>query len=308
MTEAQKAILNKFVAAKKAGDTSVAPGGNDPETQLFWGKLQRHYLELTKLKDRAAENGPTFVKLALTHLKESKRNADYEAYELFKPLFNDLEYDNLGQELKTKMDSGIDLLEKRIDYFCSYTRKGLPDINSNYETIIYKALSVKQDTHPKEWQDNNYVAILLVKYLKDRSLSSYFLDIDKIKNGEIIRDEVYDFCARTTVLLLLAQQEAFRCLDGEINWCYREYKHYSDTHTNQRFQVFRVPGLTDPGKVPDEILKWYNKMTKSDGVKGQDLNFDLSNWQVRDRVNAVADEIWQAKEDSFQEFLATIPN
>ena len=313
MDTVKSTFLKKFIDSKKKNTLDPSPSAEEqqrPQGDVlnFNASLQVLYLQYAKLKELSNGDIRDFIKLALCHLKGFKKNRAYESYEIFKTLLYEMDYPALTQQLQLALDQGIELLEKRIDYFCSYTRKGLPDINSNYEPMIYRSFGVKQDTHPRDWRENNYVAILLVKYLNDHGFNSYFLDIDKIVNGEIIEKRIFLCCEHTTVLLLLAQQETFRDRDDETNWCFEEYKHYTATHTKGRYHVIRVPGLVEPVDCRDEIITWYNYMTTTSGIKYTQLDFDLSNPIVRGKVNEIAAEIGKAKEESFQDLLYSISN
>lgn len=300
MDPIKEIFLKRFIDWKKKLIAELAP---PPEILEFNAKVKEVDVKYVKLRALGGGNPDDFAKLALNQLKEFKDGWDDEEYEIFKAIYYALDYPGLLQPLQSKMDRGVQLLEKRIDYFCSYTRKGLPEINSNYESIIRKVFGIAQDTHPKEWRENNYVAVLVVKYLNDHGFNSYFFDNDKIVNGEFIQDTVYQYCEHTTVLLLLAQQETFRDSKKETNWCYEEYKHYTASHARQRYQVFTVPGLVEPVKARQAIRDWYRRMTTAKGIKGKRLDFDLSPNGVRTYVNEMAVEIGKAREDSFMDIL-----
>jgi hypothetical protein len=269
----------------------------------FNARLKEVYLQYSELKDLSDDDAHGFVKLALNHLQEFKSNREMEEYEIFKALYCAFDHLLLSAPLQAKMDRGIRLLDKQIDYFCSYTRRGLPGINSSYKGMISDALGISPDTHPREWRENNFLAVIVVKYLNEHGFNNYFFDADKIVNGEKIMESVFDYCERTTVLLLIAQQETFREPVNDKNWCFEEYKHYSDTHPKKRYQVFTVPGLVEPERAGRRIKEWFRLMTTAEGIKGRRLDFDLSHDGVRTFVNEMAAEIGKAQDDTFRELV-----
>lgn len=312
METEKETYVEEFVASKIiGGDEPRFPEhllhGNR-ELLVFQALVKQRHLEYEDFKTRHTDPS-AFVRNVLKHLQKLKKNKqDKDSYQIFKMFFLKFDFNSLDDQQKEKIKLAIDFLEKKIDYFCSYTRKGLPEINSYYENIIYKGLGKKQESHPKEWGEANLLAKLLVKHLKNQGFNNYFIDTDKIVNGEEIETKVLEFCSRTAVLILLAQPETFRDLEDETNWCFREYQHYVGTHPERqrKFLVFKIPELARPANAGDEILKWFDYMTSSNGIKGATLDFDCSLPKFRNFVEQVAPIIVQVKEELFNEIIFSI--
>lgn len=296
-------FLQSFInSIKLNAPAPVVPEG-DGELLSFNARLKEVHVQYQALKESSGDDAGLFVKLALNRLQECKVNRDNDGFEIFRQLYYASTHLLLPAPLQEKMDRGFQLLEKRIDYFCSYTRRGLPGINSSYKAMIAAALGITPDSHPREWRENNYLAVIIVKYLNDLGFNNYFFDADKIVNGEKIMETVFDYCERATVLLLIAQQEAFRDLGNDPNWCYEEFKRYTDSHPKQRYQVFTVPKLSEPVRARPSIREWFRLMTTAEGIKGRQLGFDLSHDEIRGIVNDMAAEIDKAQDDTFRELV-----
>ncbi|OQP59671.1 hypothetical protein A3860_36490 [Niastella vici] len=296
-------FLKKFITSIKLDAPAPTVPDADGALLCFNARLKEVHLQYRELKAQSDDNEYDFVKLALNHLQEFKLNRDDDGYNIFKELYYASDHLSLPTPLQTKMNKGIQLLEKRIDYFCSYTKRGLPGINSSYKVMIKEAFGITPESHPREWRENNYLAVVIVKYLNDLGFNNYFFDSDSIVNGEKIMETVYDYCERTTVLLLIAQQETFRDMGNDKNWCFEEFKRYADTHPKQRYQVFSVPNLVEPVRARPHIREWFRLMTTAEGVKGRRLDFDLSHNGVRDFVNEMAAEIDKAQDENFRELV-----
>jgi hypothetical protein len=269
----------------------------------FKAEVSLVYQEYTIFKQK--NYGETeFIQTLLTHLQKLKKDKQRKyAYEIFKELLMQVEFAGLSQAARDKVQKATTFLDIKLDYFCSYTRKGLPYINSSYKQLIYDAFTIKAETHPKEWKEVNYIAKLLVKYLNDHGFNNYFIDTDKIVNGEEIEQTVFNYCGQTIVLLLLAQQETFRDREDETNWCYKEYHHYITTHDKRKFLVFKSEDLVRPEDAGDSILDWFNYMATEQGVFGNTIESDCSLPKFRKFVNDSAKEIRKAKEEAFREIV-----
>ncbi|MFC5410842.1 hypothetical protein ACFPMF_16090 [Larkinella bovis] len=310
MNAREELILNNFISAKKnktAVPTEIAVGtAVDRDVLIFQTSVKTCY-EIYQTIKITYPDSVVFSQAYLNHLKDEKKNAqEKNNYAIYKSFLIFLELELFDPDLKEKVKAALDHLDKKIDYFCSYTRKGLPEINSSYEQVIYKVLGKKQDTHAKEWSDVNFVAKLIVRYLNNHGFNNYFFDLDKIVNGEEIETKIFDYCGRTIVLILLAQQETF--LDQSDNWCFKEYGHYQTTHApqEQKFLVFTVPGLVTPVNVGSKILNWFNYMTTTEGVSNTKIDFDVSPHQFKAAINSIAPIIADVNDRLFRELIFSI--
>ncbi len=151
------------------------------------------------------------------------------------------------------------------------------------------------------------MAKLLVKYLNNHGFNNYFIHTDKIVNGEEIEHTVFDFCERASVLILLAQQEAFRDRSNETNWCYREYDHYLATHpVRKHFLVFKSEDLVRPADAGSSILDWYDYIATDNGILGNTIEVDCSLFKLKMIINEVAKLISSVKDNIFREMISSI--
>ena len=273
----------------------------------FQSSVKETFLEYQTIQQQNPEQ-LNFIRSVLINLEELRKDGQRKfAYYIFKEICINMAFESLNPNLKALTQKALEFIDKKIDYFCSYTRKGLPTINSSYKEIIYDTLFIKPETHPEEWKNINLVAKLLVKHLNDHGFNNYFFDLDKMKNGEEIQDVVLDYCDRATVLLLLAQQETFRDSPNEINWCYREYDHYNKTHTNQKyFLVFKTENLARPANAGQSILKWFNQMADVKGIYGNTIESGESSNKLKSSIDNVAYRIEEINGEIFDELIFSI--
>lgn len=303
--------LRQFIESKikqTQEPVTVAPSDISVKRNLaeFQSRVQVTFLEFQMIQQQNP-SAVDFVRSAIIHLQKLRKDAQKKyGYEIFKQLFEKLTLPNLAPNIQAATQQAVDFIDKKIDYFCSYTRKGLPDINSSYKEIIYDALTIKPETHPKEWKEINFVAKILVRYLNNHGFNNYFFDLDKMVNGEEIEDTVLGYCDKATVLLLLAQQETFRDRLNETNWCYQEYDRYRNTHDKKHFLVFRTENLVRPEDAGDSILTWFDHIAGEKGVYGFTIESNGNIAKLKLDINNTAKQIREIKEKVFTELVFSI--
>ncbi|SHH63630.1 hypothetical protein SAMN04488109_4753 [Chryseolinea serpens] len=303
--------LQRFIEAIKSGQPINFPAfdtyQNDRPLQEFMAKVQELYIEYEGILKLFASDKAGEVKFVLDTLKKFKENRRKDAYDIVKTFFLELEYSNLSETLKGKFNEGTDIFENSIDYFCSYTTKGLPEINFSYENLLSVVFGLNKQTDFLEFKKTNYIAKLIVRYLNEHGFNNYFFDQDKIVNGDEIKDKVLDYCGRALVLVILAQQETFRDKNEETNWCLREYEQYNATHKGLRkYIVYRIPNLVEPVGARDSIVEWFRYISTEHGIANDTIEFTWTHHKMREKVNDAAKIIGNFKEDYYSTFKTNI--
>lgn len=269
----------------------------------YVNKILELYEQYVQLKIIYEDDPGGLLKTVVNKLKNIKdeREEDYiETYEIIKNFYYKLDYPNLSDDLKSKFDQGIKILEKTINYFCSYTTKGLPEINSSYEQVLVNVFGIDKTKQYREWREKNYLAKLVVRYLNEHGFNSYFFDEDKIVNGEVIQDKVFEYCERTAVLVVIAQQETFRDKANEVNWCFKEYERYNNAHqAEKQFIVYKTPNLAKPVGARPSYQKYYEFITTPQGIKSTTIEIGFTNEIIKNFVDGDAQIILDANEKIF---------
>jgi hypothetical protein len=269
------------------------------------GKLQIEYAGIRKLYN---QDHSGLVRYILAHLKKYKEEyPDADSYDIIKCFFKELDYAGLSNGLRAKYDEGIDILEKKIQYFCSYTTKGLPEINTTYKRSISPVFGVNSRTDVEQWKQTNYLAKLIVRYFNTSSLNNYFLDVDRLVNGDEIEEKVLEYCGRAVVLVILVQNETFLDKGGETNWCFKEYQHYNETHQhNRHFIVYRIPDIPRPVGGREEILAWYDYLSRGTGILSTVLPYTWTADIIKRKIVKDAEIIKKACEKVFEDLIRSI--
>ena len=296
----QRQYIDQLIISIKTGNPinfpDAHPAVDDRTLNLFKEEakaLQSTYEEFK----RSSLNDPFyFVAYVLQHLKgiKDKGVSRKDAYEVFKRFYVELDYNAALPPIQKKFDDGVQFLEKKISYFCSYTTKGLPELNTNYEPTVVGVFGVNKHTEEEKWKGINYVAKLLVRYLNELGNHNYFFDRDKLVNGDEIKTQIYDYCQRAVVLVILAQQETFRDIgveQGEYNWCFAEYQQYANTHADQRLLVYKIPGIRRPLLRDEKILQWFDYLNAPNGVLNTTIARDAKSEEIKNIVFDHAEQI-----------------
>ncbi|MEI7662441.1 MAG: hypothetical protein WCK34_09595 [Bacteroidota bacterium] len=302
----------KFLAAIRTGSAVDFPMDstlvqNDWNFLLYVDKVNKLCIEYEEIKTLYAGDPPGMVRFLLGHLRKYWNNRERESYKIMKAFFMELDYPDLPDNLKTRFDEGIGIFEQRIDYFCSYTSKGLPEINHTYGQLLSTVFGINMQADFFELKHTNYLAKLIVRYLNEHGFNNYFFDQDKIVNGDEIKEKVLDYCSRAIVLVILAQQETFRDRGDEENWCFKEYEHYNNTHSGQRqYLVYKIPSITKPLGAREAIRHWFDYISTSEGIRSETIEFDWTNYRLKALIDKDAEVIDRAREDYYQNFVLGI--
>jgi hypothetical protein len=298
--------LAKFISNKKDNLSNDENQNLNSDLIFYKDRINELYAEYQLSTNRYEINSGSYIKFVLDHLKKFKDNKDKDSFEAFKQMFLQFDFQKISNELQGQFNEGLKILEESINYFCSYTTKGLPEINSIYKKAVKNVFGINENKQFKEWRSTNYVAKLIVRYLNNKSLS-YFFDEDKITNGENIKDKIYEYCGKAVTLVILAQPETFRDEVDVVNWCFEEYNHYTRTHEHLPLLiVYRIPDLGNPSGARLAIRDWYNNISTANGIKSTILDPQWPPSMIRTKVEADADLILDTYEKLFSDFKNTI--
>jgi len=318
LTELKSQYLSHVIAnMKNGGPTSTFPINDflSPDDNLEFKNYKDQVSELSevyiKIKEYPAGQFAEQVRSILSKLKDitDEGAGGTESYIAFKKFFMELDYKNMPAELQVKFDEGINFLEKKISFFCSYTSRELPDINSSYEQTLtnYFGINKQIPEEFKKWNEVNYVAKMIVRYLNELGSHNYFFDRDKLVNGDEIKHEVFDYCKRTIAFVTLAQQQVFKEFDGKTNWCYEEYDHYKATHEQDFiYIVYKTPDLEKPLIGKPAIKQWFDYIATDKGILGTTIAYNESKQGIRNLVIKDAKIINKKYDEFFSNLVNSI--
>jgi hypothetical protein len=263
---------------------------------LFRDEVRLLQAEYEKNKQSSLNKPFYLVAYTLQYLKKIKDEgiSRKDAYEIYKRFYVELDFDETPPEMKKKFDDGVQFLEKKISYFCSYTTKGLPELNSNYEETVVGVFGVNKHKEEDKWKRINYVAKLIVRYLNNLGNHNYFFDRDKLVNGDEIKTQIYDYCERAAAFVILAQQETFNDIgveQGEYNWCFAEYEQYKKSNTDRLLIVYKIPGISRPLVGDGRIREWFDYLSNPNAILNSEIAPDAKSAEIKLLVQKNAKEI-----------------
>jgi|GEM_PF-5169027 len=258
-----------------------------------------------KIRESYQDNPSMKIKLFLIQLKDFKKsvNNKKDKFNILKKLILELEFSSFSDAYKECFTKGLDLLETGVDYFCSYTTRGLPSFNNNYQDAIknqYAGNNIILD----DWNKIHYVAKMIVDFYNFHGFNSFF-DNRNIEAGDLIKDKVYTYCKKTAVFVQIIEQRSFYTEEEEFNWCFSEYKTYKD-NVNLKYIFYKKAGLVRPENAGDDILNWYEFAATSEGVASTTISPNMSNLQIQDIVNKDAQIVRQQSDQVFNKFCEEI--
>ncbi len=224
-----------------------------------------------------------------------------DKFYILKRLVETFELPGFSPESQRLFQEAIEFLESRIDFFCSYTTRGLPACNNAYKLAIYEQFG-NTATIAENWGAINYLAKMIVYFLNLHQFNGFF-DRNDLVNGDLIREKIFYYCERATVFVQLAEQETFVGMDDPYNWCYNEYVKYRDT-CNHRYIFYKHEVLTPPLAGDDEIRDWYDFVDTPQGVASQRIPTHWNNLQIQSAVNEDAKVILNERSAQFQKLFS----
>lgn len=273
---------------------------NLDEFNRFKVKIEEEIINLQKIVSEYLSNPELFIKFLIIDLNKKRKKK--EPYNFLKNTILEVYYNKFSQQHQSLFDKAIQLIEHRIDYFCSYTTRGVPNINYSYAKAIRNQYGV--DSRNEDWKSTNFLAKMIVRFYNDHGFN-YFFDRDKIVNGDLIADQVYKYCNQTIVLIQILEQESFRDNANETNWCFNEFLEYKSA-INIRYIFYKKEGLTRPQDVNEDIKQWYDFACTPQGVKSTTINFNWNEARIRNQVNIDAELVLQERTRLFEELFETI--
>lgn len=149
------------------------------------------------------------------------------------------------------------VIQKWNHFFVSYTTKDIPAVNNLYGQELF--CQFNPGIVEKEITKNNLIAKFIVKCLKNYNGLKVFFDRESIVCGDIIQNEVYQYCEKTFAFIQLIEDISFNMENGVANWCYNEYQHFQHNNPNgkKRRHFFLIDGLDiRPNAVPQSYFNW----------------------------------------------------
>lgn len=142
-------------------------------------------------------------------------------------------------------------------FFVSYTTRDTPAVNNLYNPELF--LQFDPDIVKRELVGNNLIAKFIVKCFKKYNSLKIFFDRDSIVCGDIIKDEVYEYCEKTFAFVQLIEDITFNRENGVTNWCYNEYERFRNGNmANKKSKHFFIIDGFDINlaTVPQPYYNW----------------------------------------------------
>lgn len=201
-------------------------------------------------------------------------------------------YNKWTHEEKELYDEIYHNIVKWKDYFFSYTNRDAYQTNNDFKSHIKSSIKYKNDGK------KNLVAKLIVKYLKKNNLS-YFFDIDNMKCGDNIQDEIFKYCKKSFTFVQLIEDVSFEKPEKNKNWCYKEYKFFKQhrkklpeaTYKTNFFILTNPPEKLKPARLPEEYKEWYDEIAEKLFICLEDIN---NKKELRDKVKELSNEIYNS--------------
>jgi hypothetical protein len=161
-----------------------------------------------------------------------------------------------SDELIKKYNEISAIIQTWNHFFVSYTTRDAEAINSLYKPELFDQFT-PEILKTELTQKNNLLAKFIVKCLKKYNSLKVFFDRESIVCGDIIKDEVYEYCEKTFAFIQLIEDITFN--SEQDNWCYNEYERFSSLNDSKKKSkhFFLIDGLTiDADTVPAPYHNW----------------------------------------------------
>lgn len=264
--------------------------------------LQEEWANFNKIRVIHKNNFPEMLRSYVIILKEYKKERKKDNFFFLQKLIKAYSKIKFPKKYQDLYEEACDFLEKRIDFFCSYTTRGVLAINKLYEIAIWRQYCV--DDSNVDWHTTNYLAKMIVRFFNDHGLN-YFFDRESLVNGDLIEESIYYYCDKAIVLVQILQHESFRDNERETNWCYNEYCRYKGTN-DIKYIFYKIPEIAKPVAARSDIEKWYDYVSTPKGVLSTTINSNWDNERIRYQVNLDAKIIKAEREKQFDKILAKI--
>ena len=191
------------------------------------------------------------------------------------------------------------------DFFFSYTNKDAGATNSSFKGLIehqYVEL-------PPDLQHINFVARIMVKLLGQYNVQG-FADYQHIRPGEVIEEEVFNYCESSFAFIQLIEDQVFVIPSGagDRNWCLEEFERFRDFQpdvlenlsTKRNFQFLVTDDAVAYPDNPELYKVW------SDAIKGKlhTVLSELDYKALRVCMKSLAEEIRNVRRSIIKELVA----
>ncbi len=172
-------------------------------------------------------------------------------------------------------------------YFISYTNRNAYETNNDNKKLINYSFPPSQLN-----KNTNCIAKLIVKYLNEENLTSFY-DVDSIKCGDDIEDNIFEYCNKSFVFVQLVEKKIFSNPGkNKKNWCYQEYIAFENDVTFKNKNFKRLQFITTeedfkPGNLCESYEHWYQKLVFLNYIS----LYKLNNKETRDKIHSLAKEI-----------------
>jgi hypothetical protein len=279
---------------------------------IFYSKFYNLLNEMSTLINSLNEQEQRIknVSLVLSNMWDMRTNMAIEEIEILDKLFRDRIYNSLSSEDKKYYNKGYDIIANWKDYFLSYTRRDLPTTNNDFEKLVKHCLQSHELGNIDK--DHRLVKVIM-KCLKNNNLDGFF-DLNDIKNGEDIAEEIYKYCNSSFSFVQVIERPSFVRPVEEKNWCHKEYTAFKSNHKNslsaigacligQSFQ-FIIPFEWDdtlPAVKPKEYKEWISHCIKLKRLENL-YQYNTSSNDFHKEMNKIAQAIVDAR-DKFMEYF-----
>ena len=276
-----------------------------PEYKSFASELRTIKLsieEIVKLQNTEAQ-----VRFCLIQLSNIVNQDDAVRTDIFNKIVDHLLLDNVWTnrpDLVKKYKDISEIIQTWNHFFVSYTARDTPAVNNLYNPELF--LQFPPDIVKNEVVGNNLIAKFIVKCLKKYNSLKVFFDRDSIVCGDIIKEEVYEYCEKTFSFIQLIEDISFNKENGVTNWCYNEYEHFKNYNPGNKKSkhFFIIDGLdVKIAAVPPSYTEWAQDIID---CKYEKINKPFDVTSIKKKCQEFTIRIREARIEHINELIKTV--
>jgi hypothetical protein len=272
-------------------------------------EFEKYFEILKKIRDDMDDavygvKGIQQVKECLFLLHEKKKQSREEFDMCAELIKRGIYIKSWDEEQQDYFDFGLKMIVNWRDFFISYTNRNLHETNDDFKEIIPAVLG--QDFYDENKGKSNCVSHLIAHYLNKNGLEGFF-DKHNMTCGDVIKDEIFQYCTSVYVFVQLVEMEIFKLQENKTNWCYLEFEKFdrwvNETGMNhyKRYQFILTDEEVFPAMLHRDYESWKSKVTER--VHVTNLS-ELDKKQIKKRMGALAREIRDTKNQMVEDYYS----
>ncbi len=203
--------------------------------------------------------------------------------------------------LADKYKLGIEMIDEWVDFFLSYTNRDQPELNTSYSPDLEKSFK------RQEWNDSydktNFLAKLIIKYIKTYNSLNAFFDQESMVNGDDLNASIFKYCEKTFAFAQLVEPIGLAFQHNKTNWCYDEYSHFSTKNEGNMRKKFFIKTHKMPEVIHANYQNWY---TDIQGHLNYTISQPFNKNALQEECGKIAKQIVDTREQMITNYIASI--